>query len=507
MLNEKLSSKIIESLSSHDMSLENFARFLHNYPDVSKFVIYNEKLSQQLIESIFSEKMSIDKLIHFLSSYPEIVKIFNTGYIKHNLVFKDTPTDDIIVQETVKNNPPSQHNYGAQKKQAVVIEMPCVHYLFLEFKNDYTKLVDFFNPQPFKLSYLYKDNNKYPLFGINLYSLLELSVNKQNNFIPLLVNNTEEFMNFYYEKKKVDEHIYIRSETLVDLFDFKLSIDDLLYDNRDINLDNRTVGVYFKDKRFNAYYKKLNEFNHHERVPIDNLIQYKMNMGQINMDFDLNGFFDFLVMQKYFINNKNYDFCLNLLNNRPELFTPEIMALLCLKNFELHEFLIQHYPTNHYTMNNNTSDIPSLSTHSQNIIDSYLSMVNETNSIVHKLLPEDEIVSVSFNELKTHLDVILNDNGLSYLSEHIEERITFENIISKYIPSILNNYLSIPSHLRYKPEHNFITMTLEQFTNIQKELEKIEVAVISEDIKKMKVFGKFLDKRLGNNTDNIINLE
>lgn len=504
MLNDKLSNKIIESISSHDMSLEHFARFLHSYPDVSKIVMYNEKLSQQLIESIFSEKMSLDNLINFLSNYPEIVTIFNKSYIKHNLVFKDTPTDDIIVKDTVKKNMSYQPN-SLKKDQPVVIEMPCVHYLLLEFKNDYEKLVGFFDLQPFKLSYLYKDNKKYPLFGISLYSLLGLSVNKPIELIALNVNNTEEFMNFYYEKKKIDEHIYIRSEALCSLFDFKLNIDDLLYDNHEINLDNRTVGVYFGDRRFNAYYKKLDEFNNHERVPIDNLIQYKMNIGQINMDFDLNSFFDFLVMQKYFINSKNYDFCLNLLNQKPELFTPEIMALLCLKNFALHEILIQHYPTNQYTMTNTNLDNVSLSTN--NLINSYLDLVQETKSIVNQLLPDDETVKTAFNKLNIHIDVVLHDNGLAYLSEHIEERITFENIISKYIPSILNNYLSIPSHLRAKPEHNFLNMTLEQFSNIEKELEKIEVAIISEDVKKMKVFGKFLDTRLGNNTPDIINLK
>lgn len=49
-------------------------------------------------------------------------------------------------------------------------------------------------------------------------------------------------------------------------------------------------------------------------------------------------------------------------------------------------------------------------------------------------------------------------------------------------------------------------MTLTQFDNIEKELEKIELAIMQEDIKKMKVFGKFLDHRLGNNTPDIIKL-
>ena len=80
-------------------------------------------------------------------------------------------------------------------------------------------------------------------------------------------------------------------------------------------------------------------------------------------------------------------------------------------------------------------------------------------------------------------------------------------MMSKYIPIILNNYLSIPEHLRKNENNPFLEMTVSQLKKIISEIEQIEVSIMSEDMKKMKIFGKFLDNKLSSdNLNNIIKL-
>lgn len=468
----------------------------------------HEKLSTQIIDSILSQKMSLEHLLAFLHNYPDVAKFLNNNYCKIPMVFTDAPHDDIIATENHPDLISIIHKPNV-KKEKVFLEIPCVHFLLFQFKNHYEQLLHYFDVDPFKVSFLHKNDKKYLLLGFNVYALIGLKMNQAKS-IHLIVHNKEEFMNFYYEKKNRESYISVFCDSLFPLFDFKLQVEDLLYKNDEFSTSNRSVSIYLGDKKFQVIYKNLNEFTHHERIPLDNLIQYKINEGQIDFEFDFNSFFDFLVTNNYFTAQTSYKLCLELVQKKPELFTPEIMALLCLKNKALHDTLIQHYPNNRYTMlNDNKNDIinnHNISTNKQTILHSYQSVAQETFDIVQQLLPHDEVVKIALDNLKNHIDNIVNENGLAYLAENIEDRITFESILSKYIPSILNNYLSIPSHLRAKPEHNFINMTLEQFTNLEKELEKIEVAIISEDVKKMKVFGKFLDTRLGNNTKDILNL-
>lgn len=470
----------------------------------------NDKLSEQLSQSILDNKMTLEHLKGFLKNYPDIAVFLNNNYFKIPFVYSNSPLVPVGHYVIAPDNHPK---FGLINKQfsrhqeQVFIEIPCVHYILFQFKSNYQELVDLFNIEPFKMSYLHMKDKKYLLLGFNLYTLLGLKIDDKNfSQFPLLANNKEEFMNFYYEKKNNNNYISVYCDSLFPLFDFKLNINDLLYNNDKMALEERNLIIYFFDKEIRCLFKNLNEFSHHERIPLDNLIEYKVDNEQIDFDFDANGFFDFLVLKNYFIKNSaSYPFCLTLLKNNPTLFTPEIMALLCLKNFDLHELLIKNYPENHYLIQHSEANF-NLSNHKENLMMNYSSVSQETQSIIDKLLPNEENVKMGFNELQLHINVILQENGIAFLSENIEERITFENIISKYIPSILNNYLSIPAHLRNKKDSQFVSMTLDQFSNIQKELEKIELAIISEDVKKMKVFGKFLDNRLGNNSKDIISL-
>lgn len=463
----------------------------------------NEKLAQQLTATILEQKMSLEHLLGFLKNYPDITEFLNHNYFKISMFFHDSPLGQHVVAVENQEGYEINSNFIKKNQEPVTLEIPCVHYLCLQFKDHVDILSQYFNVEAFKMSYLNKGNKRYTLLGFNLYNLLNLKISDKNEGkLPITTSNIEEFFNFYYEKKNNNNYLSIYCDSLFPLFDFKLNIEDLLYENDKFTMEGRNVTIFLLNIKIQCIFKNLNELTHHERIPLDNLLQYKVKQQEIDFDFSVNSFFDLLVMKNYFLKSGNTQFCLTLLEKNPQLFTPEIMALLCLKNFELHELLIKNFPQNY--LKNNSQD--NFTHKTSNIMFNYSTLISEIQSIVETLASSDQTVSNAWNKLKLHIETIVQDNGKEFLSQNIEDRITFENIITKYIPSILNNYLSIPAHLRCKDSSVFIDMTLTQFDNIEKELEKIELAIMQEDIKKMKVFGKFLDHRLGNNTPDIIKL-
>lgn len=475
---------------------------------IIKYHMFNEQLSQQLSQSILDNQMSFEHLVSFLNHYPAIKSFLNNGTFKIPLIFNDSPLGNLVATskqvEDILNN-----KFLSKNQEKVLIEIPCIHYLFLKFKEHSKTLSEIFDIQPFNLSFLHKGDKKYLLLGFNLYNLLNLKIEEKNySQFPLTLNSKEEFFNYYYEKKSNNNYTSSYCDSLFPLFNFKINIEDLLYDNNNFTLEGRHVVVHLLGNKIEAYFKNLDELNHHERVPLDALIQYKIKNQQINFDFNASSFFDLLIMKNYFIKSSvHYNFCLMLLEKTPDIFTHEIMALICLKNRELHELLLKNFPTNYFPMHNQSYESNANSNiNKESIMNNYNSLIEELQSIVEPLIITDLQVNTAWYQLKVHLNTINQDNGISFLSENIEEKITFENMITKYIPSILNNYLSIPVHLRNKENSTFIKMTLNQFESLEKELEKIELAILQEDIKKMKVFGKFLDDRLQNNTVDIIKI-
>lgn len=476
----------------------------------------NQKLSDQLCQSILYNKMSFEQLVSFLHNYPFVKHFLNDNYFKVPMVFNSSPGLDSICSQ---DDCPEESSYKpfSLKQTPVVLEIPCVHYLLLLFKKDseqFSFLLNTFTIQPFQISYLHKNEKKYSLLGINLYNLFNLKINDSTMLqLPLIANNKEEFYNFYCEKMKGNQYFYTDNDSFFPLFNFKITVEDFNYNNNNMTLETRSVALYLFGQKVITEYKNLDELSHHQRIPLDNLLEYKIKMQEIEFDFTVNDFLDLLVMKNYFnksiIHNNSdlrYLFPLTLAENNPHLFTPDIMALICLKNFELHELIVKKIPSSYSSMN--TYSLYPTETQSQQSITvhNYSSFIKETQFIIDKLMTTDDTVLSAWNNLKLHIESIYQDNGIAFLTENLEDRLTFDNIITKYIPSILNNYLSIPAHLRNKDNTNFVSMTVSQLQHIEKELEKIELAIIEEDVKKMKIFGRFLDNRLGHNSADIITL-
>lgn len=190
-----------------------------------------------------------------------------------------------------------------------------------------------------------------------------------------------------------------------------------------------------------------------------------------------------------------------------------MFALIFLKNKQLHEelnTLIKENKQLHHQKDPQKMEqdnIESYSNSNSDIKQSLILPLNELNQFSQKLLTNDTLVKNIFDELIIHLETTTKDNAIDYFKENIEDRITTENMMSKYIPTVLNNYLSIPEHLRKNENNPFLEMTITQLKKIISEIEQIEVNIMSEDMKKMKIYGKFLDNKLNSTTpSNIIKL-
>lgn len=342
----------------------------------------NEKLAQQLTATILEQKMSLEHLLGFLKNYPDITEFLNHNYFKISMFFHDSPLGQHVVAVENQEGYEINSNFIKKNQEPVTLEIPCVHYLCLQFKDHVDILSQYFNVEAFKMSYLNKGNKRYTLLGFNLYNLLNLKISDKNEGkLPITTSNIEEFFNFYYEKKNNNNYLSIYCDSLFPLFDFKLNIEDLLYENDKFTMEGRNVTIFLLNIKIQCIFKNLNELTHHERIPLDNLLQYKVKQQEIDFDFSVNSFFDLLVMKNYFLKSGNTQFCLTLLEKNPQLFTPEIMALLCLKNFELHELLIKNFPQNY--LKNNSQD--NFTHKTSNIMFNYSTLISEIQSIVETL--------------------------------------------------------------------------------------------------------------------------
>ena len=466
----------------------------------------SQKITDELLQSMLSKKIDFNELISFLDTYPFIVDYLNNNYYKMDFTFFDPPIGQYVLCD--------EKNYdfnlaSRSQKTPSSLEIPLIFILFANNPSKYKELCFYLKISPFHSCFLNMNNKKHLLLGFNLFNILNIKI-PQNNIseIPIKINNTEQFMNFYQEKIDRNGYASVYCDSLFPLFNFKINIDEMLYDNNYMVFDSRKLIIYIFDKKLECTFKNLNELNNHEKLPLENLIAYKIKNQEINFEMDSNTFIDLLILKNYFIKDSNgLSFCNQLFEKNPEIFSKDILALIFLKNKLLHEEITKkiQFKSNKENVNMNNDVV--LSNSQPDVKETLISNLNELNQFSQKLLNNDIFVKNIFDELLIHLDTTTKDNAIDYFKENIEERITIENMMSKYIPTILNNYLSIPEHLRKNENNPFLEMTVSQLKKIISEIEQIEVSIMSEDMKKMKIFGKFLDNKLSSdNLNNIIKL-
>jgi hypothetical protein len=108
-----------------------------------------------------------------------------------------------------------------------------------------------------------------------------------------------------------------------------------------------------------------------------------------------------------------------------------------------------------------------------------------------------KIVGICLDILK-NVEFFKSEKALSYFSEDAEAKFNIESIFHKYLPSILDTYFGLPEKIRNDSNRDFLKMTVEQLDKLKERIQNIEYDVLESEMKKMKIFGSFLDNRFGN---------
>lgn len=121
---------------------------------------------------------------------------------------------------------------------------------------------------------------------------------------------------------------------------------------------------------------------------------------------------------------------------------------------------------------------------------------------IQKIVKEYEktdikVVNICSNILK-NIEIFDSEKALSYFSEDVEAKFNIESIFHKYLPSILDTYFGLPESIRNDANRDFLNITIEQLEKIAEKIKNIEYDILENEMKKMKIFGSFLDSRFGN---------
>jgi hypothetical protein len=108
-----------------------------------------------------------------------------------------------------------------------------------------------------------------------------------------------------------------------------------------------------------------------------------------------------------------------------------------------------------------------------------------------------KVVGICLDILK-NVEFFKSEKALSYFSEDVEAKFNIESIFHKYLPDILDTYFGLPEKIRNDYNRDFLKMTVEQLEKLQERIQNIEYDVLESQMKKMKIFGSFLDDRFGN---------
>lgn len=88
-----------------------------------------------------------------------------------------------------------------------------------------------------------------------------------------------------------------------------------------------------------------------------------------------------------------------------------------------------------------------------------------------------------------------SEKALTYFSIEIESKHNIDSIFNKFVPNVVDSYFNLPVLVRNDTSRSFKSLTLEQLNTVFEKLQKIEYDVLESEMRKMKTFGLFLDRK------------
>lgn len=388
-----------------------------------------------------------------------------------------------------------------------ILQIPAINVLFMVCIKDLENFLhNHFKGrlEPFKEVYLIQEDRKNLVHGLDLFSLTNKDIEKElYNGVSLNIQNTNQLFCFLNKSSGVNwSHCRPSNFTLKPWYyekniPFLINYESMFVNNWDKENKNELTELVFTkitdksiyiNKKFNVEIKNISQITDKQLESFFDVIRYKLSNGQIDFKWDEERINSLIESSSLIFKNLPKEFANFLLNvaQKEGTFTKNTMTMIYLKN----KYLYNHLLENNITVIDNTKEILPMSVpekiemkknHLENFIDKYEKTDSQVTQVCLQILKEIEFLS--------------SEKGLEYFSQELEQKYSLEKMCNDLIPKILDSYISLPSHIRSNEEKGFLKMTIEQLHKIKAEMEKFENNILENEMRKMKVMGKFLDDK------------
>lgn len=241
------------------------------------------------------------------------------------------------------------------------------------------------------------------------------------------------------------------------------------------------------------------------KLQLYQVLKYKLSMNEVNFQWEDHSV-SILIENNLLIFGKTdiaktefFNVLINITNTSG--LNSELLVLLMLNNLEVYKKLTDYMKDNNIIIVNQTEVekrndmVPDNNRNYIKVVqDKYLSYKNsdpEIITLVEKIVDSTELLESS--------------KGLTYFAENMEEKLNYDKVMQSFLIKILDNYFSLPLANRSNKENNFLIMTMEQLSKIEKEIIHWQKKILEDEEMNMRIFGRFLDDKFPT-AHNIINI-
>lgn len=469
-----------------------------------------EKVLTLFLDEVNKGKVKNEDLSLIFKSHPKIINGFLNNYWK--LPIK-------------KITGVSNLNSLYKDEKDINLVVPAINLLLYSskiFGLDKEILKYFPNAEPFKEVYIEKGTHRDLIHGFDFYSIAD----SKNFFNGVSLTSLTQFYAFIKKMQDFNSKVYsdYRAKYIWDpdgmaaSANFKVSFEDFFINNwQDYKMEKQDITIHINNEksliRLNYPLKlevsNLHEAEHLVMQSVGILFRHKVAKNEIDFEWDTDKIIQLVTTKNHLLldDKTNADLLKKVINNNPYLLNQDLMTVIYLKNKELYNMLKDEISSEELTFMENTPDYILERKSMDYTIENWNDYIKQITKIITPFEETDPVIFQTWKELEKQILFMVDQKGIEFFEENVEDKILFEQMLSKYLPTILNNYFSIPNRLRLSEKADFKNLTNSQLLKIHSELEQLEIRVLEDELRKMKGYGRFLEDRMPAPGNSIINLK
>lgn len=390
------------------------------------------------------------------------------------------------------------------------ISLPLLNILLLLIhhtkRNEVIELFD--NVQAFKEVYLHRGDKRFLVHGLDLFSITNSSFTK--HFDEKKALNIRSLEQFYSMLKKGESEntnygFNIQPWRLSKYINMEFVFDDIFINKQPSGetFNYTNVQLIDEENRFvvSSYFQlvmsNITQADRNELKNIGSFLRYTLTNNDV-IAWDNEKFIRLMAQSNHVFTSD--DEAVSLLKNialrYPQVLTKEAMSICYLKHKNAYTTLLKMTQEKKFPIYDAPPVYELERTDMEQKVQSWQDYINHINTILLPYANVDKEIYQQWHKILVQVNFLKEDRSIEYFQDQMEDRILIEQILADYIPRILTNYFQVPERLRLSEKTEFKTMTIAQLTQIHTQLEEVEVKILEEDLRRMRVFGKFLDKKM-----------